>query len=97
MKEIVIGTKEQFTAFPAEVQIERRPYYLMEELDGFKLMSRECPHAGMTVDLIGGDLLCPIHGWMFEAQTGRCYNVPGAKLHTYEVNVREGDFIALFP
>ncbi|NEW04930.1 Rieske (2Fe-2S) protein [Paenibacillus sp. SYP-B3998] len=90
MKEIAIGTREQFEAFPAEVQVERRPYFLFEEEDGFKLMSRKCPHAGDTVELEDGELVCPLHGWTFETHTGRCHNIPSAQLANYEVILRDG-------
>jgi anthranilate 1,2-dioxygenase ferredoxin component len=97
MKEIVIGSKEQFTKLPAEVQVERKPYFLIAENEGYKLMSRVCPHSGDTVDLEDGELVCPMHGWTFEVHTGRCHNVPSAKLTTYEVNLREGNLIVQMP
>jgi anthranilate 1,2-dioxygenase ferredoxin component len=97
MKEIVIGSEEQFVEFPAEVQVERKPYFLIQDDDGYKLMSRVCPHAGDTVDLEDGELVCPMHGWTFEVHTGRCHNVPSAKLPTYEVTLREGNLIVQIP
>jgi len=97
MKEIVIGSKAQFTKFPTEVQIERKPYFLMEEEDGYKLMSRICPHSSAMVDLEDGELVCPMHGWTFEVHTGRCHNVPSARLTTYEVSLREGNLIVEMP
>jgi anthranilate 1,2-dioxygenase ferredoxin component len=97
MKEIVIELKEQFVEFPVEIQIEGKPYFLIEEEAGYTLMSRICPHAGDTVDLEDGELVCPMHGWTFEVHTGRCHNVPSAKLKSYEVDLREGNLIALMP
>jgi anthranilate 1,2-dioxygenase ferredoxin component len=94
--EIVIGNLEQFKSFPAEVEVEHKPYFLVED-DGYKLMSRKCPHAGDTVDLEDGEFVCPMHGWTFEIHTGRCHNVPSAQLKTYEVLLRDGSLIALMP
>lgn len=97
MKEVTIGPLEQFTQFPAEVHLERRPYYLMESAEGYKLMSRVCPHAGVTVDIEGDEIVCPMHYWTFELHSGRCINVPSAELQTYEVNLEAGNLIAKFP
>jgi anthranilate 1,2-dioxygenase ferredoxin subunit len=97
MKEIVIGTIEQFAKFPAEIRIERKPYFLLEEHDGYKLMSRVCPHAGDTVELEDGELACPMHGWTFELHTGRCHHIPNVKLQTHEVYLLDGNLIVQMP
>jgi nitrite reductase/ring-hydroxylating ferredoxin subunit len=97
MKDIVIGTIEQFTKFPAEIQVERKPYFIIKENDGYKLMSRVCPHAGDTVDLEDGELVCPMHGWTFEVHTGRCHNIPSVTLKTLEINLRDGNLIVQMP
>jgi anthranilate 1,2-dioxygenase ferredoxin subunit len=97
MRNIVIGLQAQFTEFPAEIQIERKPYFLMEEDEGYKLMSRVCPHSGDTVDLEDGELVCPMHGWTFEVHTGRCHNVPSAMLKTFEVHLIDGELIVSWP
>ncbi|WP_127584278.1 Rieske (2Fe-2S) protein [Paenibacillus koleovorans] len=94
MKELEIGPKTAFTRFPAEVVLERDYYFLFEEDGAFKLISRTCPHAGYTVELEDGDLVCPLHGWTFESYTGRCHNVPGARLDMYAVVERDGVLIA---
>ncbi|MBD0382386.1 Rieske 2Fe-2S domain-containing protein [Paenibacillus sp. WST5] len=96
MKEIAIGPIEQFAKLPAEVEVERKPYFLIEE-DGYKLMSRKCPHAGDTVELEDGELVCPMHGWTFEVHTGRCHNVPNARLTVHDVILREGTLFVQLP
>lgn len=95
MKETVIGPKDQFTIFPAEVQLEGNLYFLTQEDGTYTLMSSICPHAGYTVELEGGELECPLHGWTFEVHTGRCHNVPSARLHTYEIKIKDGNLYAL--
>lgn len=94
MKEILIGPKDQFTTFPAEVQDEGNLYFLIEEDGIYYLLSSVCPHAGYTVDLEDGELVCPLHGWTFEVHTGRCHNVPSARLASYEVLLRDGILFA---
>lgn len=98
MREVVIGRPEQYDSFPAEVEIENKPYFLlkgMENGEGYRLLSRRCPHAGDTVELEESELVCPMHGWTFEVRTGRCHNVPSAQLKAFEVELREGRLVAL--
>lgn len=94
MREVLIGPASSFTNFPAEVRLERDFYFLFEDGGTYTLMSRECPHAGYTVDLEDGELVCPLHGWTFETHTGRCQNVPSARLESYEVILRDGALFA---
>lgn len=97
MAEIEFGAVQQFDAFPAELMIGGKPYFLMREDGLYSLLSRRCPHAGDTVELEDGELVCPMHGWTFEAGTGRCHNVPSARLASYPVEVRNGRLWALIP
>lgn len=96
MNEILIGPKDQYTTFPVEVQLNGDLYFLMQPDEGqYSLFSSICPHGGYTVDLIDGELECPLHGWTFEVHTGRCHNVPSARLASYEVILRDDQLIAL--
>ncbi|QGQ99748.1 Rieske (2Fe-2S) protein [Paenibacillus psychroresistens] len=97
MTDILIGPIEHYAKFPAEIYIDRKPFYLMEEGEGYTLMSRICPHAGDTVDLEDGGLVCPMHGWTFELHTGRCQHIPSLKLTSYEVHLQEGNLIVKMP
>ncbi|SDO28913.1 Ferredoxin subunit of nitrite reductase or a ring-hydroxylating dioxygenase [Paenibacillus sp. yr247] len=94
MKEKIIGPKDQFTTFPAEVQVKGKRYFLTEEEGTYNLLSSVCPHAGYTVELENGELECPMHGWTFEGHTGRCHNVPSARLASYEVILKDGMLFA---
>ncbi|PYI51869.1 Rieske (2Fe-2S) protein [Paenibacillus flagellatus] len=96
MNEIEIGPIDRYASLPAEVRLDRDRYYLVDN-DGYKLFSRVCPHAGAMVELEDGEFVCPMHGWTFEADTGRCHNVPSAKLASYEVVLRDGVLYALMP
>ena len=54
-----------------------------------------CPHRGASLGegfLDGGRVLCPLHCFDFDLQTGRCGIVPELKVSTYEVKV-EGEEI----
>jgi nitrite reductase/ring-hydroxylating ferredoxin subunit len=92
-----IGRVEDFTAFPASVEIGQDPYFIIEaesKEDGkvYKLVSAICPHAGGVVKPHGGELICPLHFWSFDMQTGESTNVPGERLECRPLEVRDGQF-----
>ncbi|AJY73710.1 Rieske (2Fe-2S) protein [Paenibacillus beijingensis] len=97
MEEITLGAVDAFTAFPAEVQLGNRLYFLLKKEEEYRLVSSICPHAGYTVEVEDGELVCPLHGWSFDTQTGACLNVPSKELAPYDVVVREGRLVALMP
>ena len=94
MNEIELGSAERFADFPAEVRIGRDAYYLVKGGEGFRLLSRTCPHAGYEVEEEYGGFYCYMHGWSFDGRTGKCLNVTGAELTSYEVELRDGVFYA---
>ena len=59
-----------------------------------------CPHADVpleTASLEGCDVVCNIHGWRFDAGTGRC-NVPGrAELKPYPLREEAGSWLVDLP
>ncbi|NOU67386.1 Rieske 2Fe-2S domain-containing protein [Paenibacillus sp. LMG 31461] len=95
MNEILIGSKDQFTAYPSEVKVNGKRFFLTETDGAYTLLSSRCPHAGYAVELENGELECPLHGWTFEAHTGRCHNVPNARLQPFDVIEKEGLLFAL--
>ena len=48
-------------------------------------MQRTCPHRGadLTVfgEIDGEDLVCTLHGWHFDLETGRCRNADDRSLN----------------
>lgn len=94
MNEILIGSKEQFTACPTEVKVNGNLFFLTEADGVYTLLSNRCPHAGYEVELENGELECPLHGWTFEVHTGRCHNVPSARLQSFNVIERDGELFA---
>ena len=57
-------------------------------------VDNECPHRGGALaggDLHGGAVHCPLHGWPFDARTGRCLELAGVGVRTFRVVVRGGE------
>lgn len=58
--------------------------------------SAVCPHAGCTVDYQGGQIVCPCHGSVFNAQTGAVITGPAVSpLAPRKVLEHSGDIYAL--
>jgi len=58
--------------------------------------SSVCPHAGGPLcdgNLQENTITCPLHGWQFEVDTGRCLRIPAMKLKTYEVKIEGNDIL----
>ncbi|MFW2382134.1 MAG: NifU family protein [Acidimicrobiales bacterium] len=52
-----------------------------------------CAHQGMTLDggmIDDGVIICPWHGFKFEATTGECISAPGAQLEQLPTRVDDG-------
>jgi nitrite reductase/ring-hydroxylating ferredoxin subunit len=94
MAEIEIGAAASYEEFPAEVEIAYRLYYLMRREEGYVLFSRQCPHAGGTVDFEDGLFVCPLHNWSFHLEDGSCTRFD-TKLDAVEVIEKEGKLFAI--
>ncbi|CAM4323113.1 Rieske (2Fe-2S) protein [Paenibacillus tarimensis] len=94
MQQVTLGKPESFERFPAEVKVEGREYYLIRHEGEYVLLSRKCPHSGYTVEVEGGELFCPLHGWTFDMESGQCLNVRSAALASYKVEVLDGLLVA---
>jgi nitrite reductase/ring-hydroxylating ferredoxin subunit len=67
--------------------------------DEYFAAQRECLHQGYDlVDglVMGGFLICPLHGWRYHARTGRHEHTGQVCLRTYSVRV-VGDEIQVDP
>ena len=56
-------------------------------------IGNRCPHAGapLSEGLLAGDVVtCPLHAWRFHLVTGRCPDVPGARVPIYDARI-EGE------
>jgi nitrite reductase/ring-hydroxylating ferredoxin subunit len=75
------------------VEVGGVPMILYRVRDRIVAAQRRCPHQGNDlVDglLSGGSLLCPAHGWRFDAATG-AHDGSSVCLVTYPVRVVDGD------
>jgi nitrite reductase/ring-hydroxylating ferredoxin subunit len=95
---IDIGAESAFPALPAPVEVGGASYFLTKTRDGYKLLSRVCPHQGGTVEEDGGaQFVCHNHGYEYDKDGGRCLTAEGLRMKSYVVNVKEGRLIALLP
>jgi NAD(P)H-dependent nitrite reductase small subunit len=55
-----------------------------------------CPHSGGSLgqgELCERIITCPLHGWKFEVENGKCQNIPSIKVKTYEVKIEGKDIL----
>lgn len=70
------------------VQIEGEEVACFNVEGMFYAVGNRCPHRGGPLfrgRLEGAAVRCPLHGWLFDLKTGRCLNMPEAKIPTYPV------------
>ncbi|MFC5652364.1 Rieske (2Fe-2S) protein [Paenibacillus solisilvae] len=96
----VIGKVEDYNQFPAAVNVDNDPYFIVHsnsrakgETPVYKLVSAICPHAGGTVRPLEDELICPLHYWSFDASTGESTNVPGEQLDCQPLAIQDGYFV----
>jgi N-acyl-D-aspartate/D-glutamate deacylase len=94
---IDVGAEAAFTRLPALVDVSGTSYFLIKTRDGYKLLSRLCPHQGGTVEDEGGQFVCPNHGYQYDHDGGKCLNAVGLRMKSYVVNVKDGRLIASVP
>src|SRR6516162_5094379 len=92
-----IGAESAFPTLPAPVEVGDASYFLIKTRDGYKLLSRVCPHQGGTVREIGPSFICRTHGYRYDKDGGKCLNAPELRMKSYAVNVKDGRLIALLP
>lgn len=76
------------------VQIGEHWYAVANDRGRFHATENQCPHAGGSMgqgDVEDGCLVCPIHAWPFDLETGLTdANMPWMRLKIYRCEVREG-------
>ena len=76
---------------PLNIKIYKKNYFLVfSEESGFQLLSNECPHQGGKVLLKNDCLLCPVHFWKFDKQTGKSINIENQGLQKFLI-YKEGN------
>lgn len=61
--------------------------------DHFFAIDDTCPHAGgsLTEGMLDADLvICPLHAYAFEIETGRCIDEAACSVRAYPVRVEDG-------
>ena len=91
---IDIGAVAEFAAFPAAVEIDGYPYFLIKDDDGYRLLSRICPHAGGIIMEAETEFYCPYHYWEFSKETGCASYPPNARMEPVEVAEENGRLFA---
>ena len=78
------------------VTVEGKEVALFNVDGAYYAVDGRCPHrsgplAKGKVETVEGKLAvrCPLHGWLFELESGRCLTRPGAGVSTYPVECRE--------
>jgi N-acyl-D-aspartate/D-glutamate deacylase/nitrite reductase/ring-hydroxylating ferredoxin subunit len=95
---IDIGAEAEFTTLPAPVEVGGAAYFLIKTRDGYKLLSRVCPHQGGVVEDEGGaQFVCHNHGYQYDKDGGKCLSADGLRMKSYVVNVKDGRLVALLP
>jgi len=101
---IKIANKTDEIIFPgnniAKLAVEEKAICVIQTDGGLKACASKCPHAGS--DLSSGYLdkrnhiVCPVHGYRFNLDSGRDNNGEGYFLKTYPIKIsEEGIFVAL--
>jgi nitrite reductase/ring-hydroxylating ferredoxin subunit len=63
-------------------------------------IGNECPHQSGSLgdgQVEGEIVICPLHGWEFDARSGACMTVPGESVPRYRVRIQAGDILVEMP
>jgi NAD(P)H-dependent nitrite reductase small subunit len=66
---------------------------LFRTAEGIFAIENYCPHRGAPMHegfVTDGYVTCPWHQWQFRLNDGVCLNIPGAKVASFPVEVRDG-------
>jgi NAD(P)H-dependent nitrite reductase small subunit len=83
-----------------EVNVEGRSLAVFHVDGEIFVIDGHCPHrSGPLIrgQVEGKTVVCPLHHWQFDLQTGACQNNPGARVGTYEIRIEDdGRILARF-
>jgi nitrite reductase/ring-hydroxylating ferredoxin subunit len=66
---------------------------------GIRVFDARCPHKGTAIPqaaLKGHELTCPGHGWVFDAQDGRCIKGGGTGLTQLPSKIEDEELFAFW-
>jgi nitrite reductase/ring-hydroxylating ferredoxin subunit/alkylhydroperoxidase/carboxymuconolactone decarboxylase family protein YurZ len=81
-------------------KIERagRSVFVYRDAEGYRVYDAHCPHQATNIPLEalkGGRLVCPKHGWTFDAASGACIAKGDKPLRRIESKVEDGRLLVL--
>ena len=87
------SVKEWETRSSKIVSVAGEAVAVLKTTAGLRACQNVCPHAGGSLGegaVEGEAVTCPLHGWQFDLQTGKCMNEPDNDIKIYPVEVEEG-------
>ncbi len=83
--------------FPADrarpIQVDGRRLAVGRSGAGWFALDGLCPHAGAVLaegEVDGGLLICPLHAFAFDVETGHCDDDPSCSVRAYPTRVAKG-------
>ncbi len=78
----------------ATVECDGREIVLLKMGDTYRGVDRFCPHEEGDLGeglMFGKNIKCPVHGYIYDLNTGKCINRVGASsTRLYDVEVKQG-------
>jgi nitrite reductase/ring-hydroxylating ferredoxin subunit len=79
--------------FPIEIH-DKKAYLVKTQLGEWKAFGKSCPHQGFDMrDAIvqENDIICPLHHYCFDVNSGKCINHPGSAIKVYPLKWVDGE------
>ena len=80
--------------FDVDTGMKEAESFVVTNVDNrFAVFRNACVHQGLTLDggmMDDGVIICPWHGFKFEASSGECISAPGAQLEQVPTRVEDG-------
>jgi len=92
MEELIFGEKNI-----AQIELEGKKICVAKTISGLKAFSSKCPHAGgdMSEGKLDkkGNIICPVHGYVFSVNNGRDSSGEGYFLKIYPIKEADGEIL----
>ncbi|OGA19512.1 MAG: carboxymuconolactone decarboxylase [Betaproteobacteria bacterium RIFCSPLOWO2_02_FULL_66_14] len=80
-----------------KIEREGRAVFVFRDAGGCRVYDAHCPHQGTNIPLEalkGGKLVCPKHGWTFDARSGACVAKGDTPLRVLESKIEKEKLLA---
>ena len=94
---VFVADRSKIDGKHKKVDMNGHTMHLINGDDGLSLYSSVCPHMGGKVEYRSDEFRCPLHGWRFKTNNGRCVNTRGEKLESYPVWEEDEKILAKIP